>query len=815
MSENDFRSTRVMDTLIRSFDWSSTPLGPSCDWSQSLKTAVNIMLGSRQPALIAWGAKRTCLYNDAYIPILCRKHPNALGKPLRDVYSDTWDTLKPFVDITYSGKPQYFRDKPLTMPCRPDQPPIYLSSTWTPIHDDDGAIGGFYCDSNVTTDFLERLTESEDRRRLAESAAHIGIHDINILNNSIYWNDQIRQMWGISPDEPVTHETFLSYIHPEDRKQVQQAVDAATDPAGNGRYFAEYRINPRDGGKTRWIAATGQVYFSDGRAYRLVGTAQDITERKESEERLRESEERFRLAADAVSGIIYEYDTITNRVERSTGLFRVLGFMPNDADPTVDWWKNRIHPDDIQNFLLGTEQNGRLSIEYRIKHRDGRWIYVWDRSLVVCDSTGRVTKRVGCVIDITKTRKHQRSLIQSRKELEKLVDKRTKELIGRARQLSRLTSQLTLTEQRERRRLSVVLHDHLQQILVAARMNLQAAVNTLKLSGNDHLKRVASLISEAVAESRNLSVELSPPVLHESGLLAGLRWLAGWMETKHGLSVHLTLQEDADPDREDVSILVFESVRELLFNVVKHSGTMEASLSAIQTDKQTITISVEDNGSGFDVKSLEEPDSDDGSTFGLFSIRERLTILGGSMECQSSPGKGSRFTLTVPLGQKREPKKQDSFIQSKSEQTPPRNSYWVSWKDAKEPIRILLVDDHEVVREGLTILIESMPDMIVAGTASSGTEGIELARILSPDIVLMDYSLPGIDGVKATRLIREEMPHVKIIGLSMHDTTDNAEAMLGAGAASYLSKGGSSSLLIEEIRNVFGRRPRYPLRNTR
>jgi PAS domain S-box-containing protein len=172
-------------------------------------------------------------------------------------------------------------------------------------------------------------------------------------------------------------------------------------------------------------------------------------------------------------------------------------------------------------------------------------------------------------------KRQEAELMRARDELEQRVRERTEELAVRADQLRSLAGELTLAEQRERKRLAKVLHDHIQQLLVAAKFR----VVLLGRGENDAIKQSAKetegMIDECIAASRSLTAELSPYVLHEAGLNAGLEWLARWMEDKQGFSVNLGM-EAVEPVPEMIKILLFESVRELLLNAVKHSHTYSA-----------------------------------------------------------------------------------------------------------------------------------------------------------------------------------------------------------------------------------------------
>lgn len=157
------------------------------------------------------------------------------------------------------------------------------------------------------------------------------------------------------------------------------------------------------------------------------------------------------------------------------------------------------------------------------------------------------------------------------------------------------------------------------------------------------------IISESIRTSRSLTAELAPPVLHEAGLGAGLQWLSRWMKEKHGLEVILRTDPKASADREDVRVLVFEAVRELLFNVVKHAETLEAFVELAAFGSARLEVTVRDNGKGFNPDTIAGNTDAAGGGFGLFSLRERLALIGGHLEIDSAVGKGSRFTVIAPV----------------------------------------------------------------------------------------------------------------------------------------------------------------------
>lgn len=264
--------------------------------------------------------------------------------------------------------------------------------------------------------------------------------------------------------------------------------------------------------------------------------------------------------------------------------------------------------------------------------------------LIKGQSDGRLVARA---IRYAMERKQSEQQLKALNEsLEHRVAERTAVATRRAAQLRALASELTLAEQRERRRLAEILHDRLQQLLYAARLNLGGVRRgTLDPELCEVVERIDGLLGEAIAESRSLTMELSPPVVYVGAPQAALEWLARHLDQTCGLAVEIEACPGIRLDSEDLRILLFQSVRELLFNVVKHAGTSRARVSMKECDGDRICVEVADEGVGFD---MEQPRRDDSGGFGLFSIRERLELLGGSMEVVSAPGRGTRVTILTP-----------------------------------------------------------------------------------------------------------------------------------------------------------------------
>lgn len=370
----------------------------------------------------------------------------------------------------------------------------------------------------------------------------------------------------------------------------------------------------------------------------------------------------------------------------------------------------------------------------------------------------------------------------------------------RAEQLRRLAMELAQTEQRERRRVARLLHDNLQQLLVAVQMRIA------ELRGDmvdrprvlERISRIQELLNDASETSRSLTGQLSPPLLYEVGLVAALKWLGRQMLKDHNLEVHFHADGEVRMRDEPMRATLFDAVRELLLNVIKHAEVGEAWVRVEQTE-QEVRLSVEDHGAGYDTRQISA--ESDPSSFGLASVRERMQWLGGSMNVSSKRGEGTRTVLEVPLGSRSTSVL--SHASDASSVTSARSP--AAEDDATSPmagrrLRVLVVDDHRMVREGLVRMIDEAPDFEVVAQAGDGVEAVELAADYRPDVITMDVTMPRLDGVEATRRIAQMLPGVRIIGLSLHAEEDMAQRMRDAGAESYLNKAGPIEDLLAAMR---------------
>jgi PAS domain S-box-containing protein len=420
------------------------------------------------------------------------------------------------------------------------------------------------------------------------------------------------------------------------------------------------------------------------------------------------------------------------------------------------------------------------------------------------DVSGSPELRV-ILIDVTERRHVEEELTRLNATLEQRVLERTTQSDARAMDLQRLSAQLSAAEDRERQQIAEVLHDDLQQQLVGLRYRLKVLENTVSQGRHtpDAFEEVQKAISDCHTAARNLCNDLSPPVLRQNGLIAGLEWLCHRMEEQYGLEVSMEVAPEADPKSEVLASVLFRSIRELLLNVHKHSGVSKAELCGGRIGNE-IWITVHDTGRGFTPRPVRHMRPAEAG-FGLLSIEERLRNLGGRFQVESVPGHGSIIRIVVPAGLARalaDPTEDREAKKADDEREATESVGGAAPSPTAAIIRILLTDDHAVIRRGLATLLRAEMGFQVVGEASTGSEALRSAQELRPDVILMDVSMPVMDGIEATERIKRILPGVRIVGLSMFDDPATSRRMIDAGADAFVCKAGSFERLTDAIRGV-------------
>lgn len=533
----------------------------------------------------------------------------------------------------------------------------------------------------------------------------------------------------------------------------------------------------------------------------------DVTDRKQAEQALRNSERLYRAIGESIDYGVWVCAPDGRNLYASKSFLDLVGQTQEQCSNFG--WGDVLHPDDGERTITAWKEcvrtGGTWDIEHRYRGVDGNWHSILARGVPVRDESGQVSCWAGINLDISRLKETEEQLKEINETLEQRVLERTALAEERSRQLRIVAAELTRAALHERQRLAQVLHDDLQQTLVGAKFNLGVIERRVEAGEiRDAITEVKGLLDRAVATSRSLTVELSPPVLQVGNMRQVLEWVAEWAKQQFGLKVEVQVEHELDLEVQEVRYLLFRSVRELLLNVAKHSQTDKALVRMARAGTEHIQISVSDQGVGFDpqqtrtARNFQQPG---GSRLGLFTIRERVEHSGGLVEIVSRPGHGTQVTIVLPshLAEGLSGRTEPPAVEELNVETP-KDRPVASAARGDEDIRVLLADDHAVLRDGLERLLKAQKGIEVVGQAADGVEAVELAVKLRPDIVLMDISMPRMDGVEATRQICERVPGTKVIGLSMHEQKDVAARMTAAGAVRYLTKTVPHDVLIAAIR---------------
>ncbi len=280
-------------------------------------------------------------------------------------------------------------------------------------------------------------------------------------------------------------------------------------------------------------------------------------------------------------------------------------------------------------------------LEREIDDELGRWYLTHLRPYRGRDE--RIEGVVITFVDITRRK-------NSEAEIQRLTRTLEQRVVERTRQVRHLTASLVRAEQRERRRLSETLHDELQQLLYGVQLKLRMARDegaaARPVEQDLQLKHAEALLARSTKLTRQLSVDLNPPILRNEGIRSILDWIQSHMRELHHLNVQVDADGEAQIEDADTRVMLFQVLRELLFNVAKHSGVDAASVS-LKAANGELAVIVSDQGKGFDIKSLRSGSRAD-SSLGLIHVRERISLLGGRLDIESQPDKGTRVTLRVP-----------------------------------------------------------------------------------------------------------------------------------------------------------------------
>jgi len=381
----------------------------------------------------------------------------------------------------------------------------------------------------------------------------------------------------------------------------------------------------------------------------------EIIKRKTFENALQESEERYRSIYHNTPAMLHSVDTDVRLISVSDNWLEVMGY---ERDEVIGEKLTRFFTQESQRLAEETvfpqffATGFCKDIPYQFIKKNSDTIDVLLSAIGDRDSQGSVIRSLAVSIDVTERNRAEKALQLAKeelsrysKDLEEQVEKRTKEITNILNQLRRLSGSIMANQEKERSAIARELHDELGQVLTALRMDSVWLSNRLKATDAKAAERtltMCDLIDKTIEDVRNMAIRLRPGVLDDLGLVDALEWYTTDFERRTGITCvfeHLNVPSINDT----VATAAYRITQEALTNVARHACASHAEV-VLQSEEGLLTLVAVDNGRGFDTSRLSETEA-----LGVAGMRERAGLVGGVLEVQSQPGKGTRVNFIVPV----------------------------------------------------------------------------------------------------------------------------------------------------------------------
>jgi PAS domain S-box-containing protein len=781
-----------MAALIEAYDWNGSPLGPMADWTPALRNTVGLMLPTQAQIVLFWGPEFVALYNDAYAPSIGDKHPRALGRPARENWSELWTDLEPLLrGVRETGETFFAKDRPFYIERRGGVgETVYFDVSYSLVRESDDSPGGVFCIVSETTERVRAsssLRRSEERVRLAAENAGVGLWEIDADGGIDFSYSPTNSSFVMQQGTRVPIEHLLSQLHPDDEPIMRASYEAARDPAQRTMLDVEYRALPELGRPLRWIKVRGRgVFDPDGNCVRLSGTALDITNDRATRDALVHSEELLRLATDNADIGTWDLDVV-NGVNFSQPRVKAMFGIAADESPSPDEYFSMVHEDDIGRVqaafgdAFDPAKRSSYDVEYRVNARDGvqRWIHARGRGIF--DKDGNCLRVLGTAMDVTARKAIEQEIRELNDTLEKRVAERTAALErsqAALQQAQKMEAIGNLT--------GGIAHDfnNLLQGLTGSldlirRKSVDARIQRWAEAGLQAADRGTKLTAQLLAFSRMQKLEVKPVDL--SALLTGMQDM---LERTLGPSVQVALA--LSPDLQSVlgdQTQLEMSVLNLAINArdaMAGKGVLaiRTAFRAVANDIELapgnyVELSVTDTGCGMppDVVSrafdpfFTTKDVGKGTGLGLSQVYGMARQAGGTANIRSAPGQGTTVSILLRATQ-------PEAAQGEREAS----------KDVATtgPATILIVDDDKGVLQFLTDALDTFGYAVVA--ADDGSAGLDILARMRPDLLIVDYAMPGMTGAQVATRARTQHPDLPILFASGYAETTELESALDGNA---------------------------------
>jgi PAS domain S-box-containing protein len=537
---------------------------------------------------------------------------------------------------------------------RSDGEMITLLSNAVPLISESGAVRGAvgaFLDITELKKTGIALRESEERLRLAQQAGELGIFDQDLVSGKMQWDERLRDLWGVMPDEPLNTSTWIARVHPDDLANVNAAVNRSFAPQGNGEYYAEYRIIRPTDKRIFWVAAYGTTTFANDQPARLVGFVQDISERKFAEAKLSETEARLTLAMNELKAGFWSWNLKSDAVFLSSTWKQQLGYEDEELPNAFETWESLLHPDDkasssqaIENYLSGRVQNYEL--EFRLRHKDGSYRWIHSRATLMPDLDNQPNRLVGIHLDVTEFKKAQETN-EHREKMEETfrLQVAIQTAAAIAHELNQPLTAISYFADAANELISKENPDSLQLNHVLESCSIQA------LRAGDVIRQLLSVLHKS--ESHSETLDINKLIIETVNFVKSDSLLT--VKINLNLANALTDVICNNTQIQKVIIILLQNSVDSMQKTEANSGTITVSTTLNPSDPSMVQITVCDNGIGMpenvSLNKLFQPfftTKPDGLGMGLAISRALINSNGGKIWVEQNADVGLSFHFTLP-----------------------------------------------------------------------------------------------------------------------------------------------------------------------